>query len=359
MSVPPPAADRIATPGPVLVHGAGAVGLYLGGRLALAGCEVRFIGRPVVVDALRERGLELTGLDGVAQRLAPSQFTAATGLPQGARPPALTLLTVKGPATRTAATELANALPAGSPVVSFQNGVDNLDRLRRAAPSLHAIAGMVPFNVVQAAPGRLRQASSGRLVVQRDPALRDWRGAFAAAGLPLVLHEDMRAVQWGKLLLNLNNPLNALSGLPLLEQLADRRYRVLLATLQDEALAALRAAGIRPARATPLPSRWLPGLLRLPTWLFRRLARRMLTIHPEARLSMHADRVAGRPTEIDDLCGAVLRLAAAHSVEAPANAALQRLVEQAPPGRWYDAAEIEAAIGGNGQRPPKGPAPPL
>ena len=62
--------------------------------------------------------------------------------------------------------------------------------------------------------------------------------SLLAAGLATRLETDMPCVQWGKLLLNLNNPVNALSGLPLRQQLLDRDCRRVLATLQAEALAA-------------------------------------------------------------------------------------------------------------------------
>jgi len=336
--------DTATPPRSLLVHGAGAIGLYLGGRLALAGVPICFVGRPRVVDALRRDGLWIGDLDGRYEHLTADRFDCATSL-AAVPPPALVLLTVKGGATSDAAAELQAALPAGTPVISLQNGVDNVGRLAAAAPALQAIAGMVPFNVVQPEPARVQQATSGRLAVQRHPVSEAWTTRFAAAGLPLDLHADMRSVQWGKLLLNLNNPLNALAGTPLREQLQDRGFRRLLATLQSEALRAMDAAGIRPARVTPLPSHWLPFLLRLPTPLFRLLARRMLSIHPDARLSMYADRVQGRPTEVDDLCGAVVRLAAANGLDAPANRALQQLVETAPPGRWYRADEVAAALG--------------
>ncbi len=325
----------------IMVHGAGAIGLSLGGRLAASGVPVHFVGRPPVVDALRRNGLRIIDLSGRCTELAPDRYSASTS-PSDAEPPALVLLTVKGVATAAAGAELQSALRPGTPVVSFQNGVDNPARLAAAAPDLQVIAGMVPFNVVRPAPTTVQQTTSGRLAIEAGPVASRWSSAFAAAGLPLAIHRDMRAVQWGKLLLNLNNPLNALGGMPLLQQLEDRDWRRLLARLQDEALAALRAAGIRPARATPLPAAWLPTLLRLPNPLFRVLARRMLTIHPEARLSMHADRAAGRPTEVDDLCGAVVRLSAAHGLDAPANRAVQRLVETAAADRCYSAAELQA-----------------
>ena len=190
---------------------------------------------------------------------------------------------------------------------------------------------MVPFNIAETGPGRFHRGTSGQLAAQNHPMLRPWLSWFAAAGLPLQLHDDLRPVQWAKLLLNLNNPVNALSGLPLRAQLLDRDCRVVLAALQDEALAALAAAGTQPARLTPVPPRLLPRVLRLPTWLFRHVAARMLRIDAQARSSMADDLARGRPTEIDALCGAVVRLARQHGLQAPHNQALmQRLAAPRP-----------------------------
>jgi len=150
-------------------------------------------------------------------------------------------------------------------------------------------------------------------------------------------------VQWAKLLLNLNNPVNALSGLPLRAQLLDRDHRRVLAALQREALAALAAAGIQPAQITALPAQRLPAVLSLPNWLFRRVAARMLKIDDQARSSMADDLAMGRRTEIDALCGEVVRLARAHGREAPLNAAMQRLVESDPKPR--SGAALRAALG--------------
>ena len=74
------------------------------------------------------------------------------------------------------------------------------------------------------------------------------------------------------------------------------------------------------AQVTAVSPKRLTGVLRLPTWLFRILARRMLKIDPEARSSMADDVDRGRPTEVDAICGAVVRLAQAHRTKAPLNA---------------------------------------
>ena len=298
--------------------GAGTVGCFIGGALQSAGAEVVFVGRARVLSALRSQGLTLTDLDGRLQQLKPGALSLHEAVPSGLRP-SLVLLCVKSGGTAAAAGELGAALPAGTPVLCLQNGVSNADEGRSAAPRLHWLHGMVPFNIAELGPGHVHRGTAGQLAAQDDAALHPWLPAFAAAGLPLALHADMRPVLWGKLLLNLNNPVNALSGLPLRAQLLDSGYRRILAALQREALGVLAAAGIEPARVGGVAPRWLPPVLSLPDWLFRRLARRMLRMDDRARSSMADDLALGRPVEIDALCGAVVRLAQSMGRDAPLN----------------------------------------
>jgi 2-dehydropantoate 2-reductase len=330
---------------PVLVMGAGAIGCYLGGCLQAAGVPVVFVGRPRVLAALRAHGLTLTDLDGRERQVAARQLLLHETIPAGIAP-ALVLLAVKSGATAAAAAQLEAALPAGSVVVSMQNGLSNAATAQAAAPSLRLLAGMVPFNVAELAPGHYHRGTTGALAAQDDAALRARQGEFERAGLPLQLHADLRAVQWGKLLLNLNNPVNALSGLPLRAQLMDRGYRQCLAALQSEALDLLRRAGIAPAQVGALPAQRIPPLLRLPTPLFRLIAARLLRIDPKARSSMADDLANGRTTEIDVLCGEVVRLAAAEGRSAPVNAAMQALVNAWPQRPLaIDARAMKAALG--------------
>ncbi len=332
-------------PGPVLVMGAGAIGGWVGGCLAAAGHDVCFVGRPRVLDGWRRHGLRLTDLDGADRRLSPDQLQLLEAPVPAA--PALVLLCVKSGATAGAARQLAAVLPAGTPVLSLQNGIGNADQAARAAPALQWLPGLVPYNVAELAPGHWHRGSSGRLAALDHTRLQPWTALFAAAGVPLHLRPDLAALQWGKLLLNLNNPVNALSGLPLRQQLQDRSLRRATAALQAEALALMRAAGIRAGRLTPLPATWLPGLLRLPTPLFRLLAARMLRIDPQARSSMADDLARGRSTEIDALCGEIVRLAQRLGRTAPCNQRIADCVRAWPQTRqrWTGAALL-AALGG-------------
>lgn len=334
-----------AAPGPVLVMGAGAVGCYVGGRLRAAGADVTFVGRPRVLEALCRDGLTLSDLDGHRATLPPHALTLAGTIPAGAAP-ALVLLCVKSGATTDAAAELGRALPRGTVALSLQNGVGNAAAAAAAAPALRVLPGMVPFNVAFVGPAHVHRGTDGRLAVPDDPALRAWAPAFERAGLPLALHADMAPVLWGKLLLNLNNPVNALSGLPLRAQLLDRGYRRVLAALQTEALGVLAAAGIAPAKLTPLPPRWLPALLRLPTPMFRVLAARMLRVDERATSSMADDLKLGRPTEIDALAGEVVRLARRLGRDAPLNARIAELLRRWPGDpQPLDSTALAAALG--------------
>jgi len=218
-------------------------------------------------------------------------------------------------------------------VVSFQNGIRNGELLRSRLTEQVVITGMVPFNVLNRGAGVFHQGTEGALDVQRDAALTPYLSAFERAGLPLTQHEDILPVQWAKLLLNLNNPINALSNLPLRDELSQRSYRRCLAAAQAETLEILDAAGIRPAQLLAIPMHRFPTVLRLPDFLFRRLASKVLAVDPLARTSMWEDLEAGRPTEIDYLNGEVVRLARSLGRTAPVNERLVGLIHAAETDR--------------------------
>ncbi len=311
-----------------IVLGAGAIGCYVGGRLALAGQQVSFVGRPRVIEALATHGLTVTDLEGFSAHLGGTALQLALSLREvpPSDEPIVILLCVKGGATDGAARQVAEVCPPGTVIVSLQNGVDNLARIQAAAPNMQVLAGMVPYNVVMNGSHQVHRATTGPLQIARSPASEKFLATFNQSGLPTLLIDDMRAVQWGKLLLNLNNPVNALSELPLQAQLRDRNYRRVLADLQTEARAVMARAGITPAKVTTVAPRALPHLLRLPNWLFTRVAARMLRMDASARSSMADDMRQGRVTEIDDLCGAVVRLARANGMAAPLNEAMCQLI---------------------------------
>jgi 2-dehydropantoate 2-reductase len=324
----------------ICVFGAGSIGCYVGGRLQAAGAQVQFVGRLRLRTELEAHGLHLTDFRGAGLRIDRSALRFAT-TPAAAAAAELVLVTVKSAGTAEAGRELAAVLGPAAVVLSLQNGIGNAKVLRQALPRHRVLDGMVPFNVINRGCGAFHQGSEGDLAAADHPLLRACRPLFNLAGLPLQLHADMLPVQWAKLLLNLNNPVNALSNRPLKEQLSQRDYRRCVALAQHEALQLLDAAGIRPARLTPLPPHWIPFMLSLPDAVFRLAANKMLRIDPLARSSMWDDLQAGRVTEVDWLNGEVMRLAERLGRAAPVNAKLLALIRQAEQGgqrQWSGAA---------------------
>ncbi|MEV6318074.1 2-dehydropantoate 2-reductase [Streptomyces sp. NPDC051776] len=311
----------------IAVLGAGSIGCHTGGLLA-GTADVTLIGRTAAMETLRRNGLTITGGSRSVELTVPGDLRVATG-PEAAAGADYVLIAVKSSATTTAARELAPHLGPSTVVVSLQNGLHNAAAIRREIPDRTVLAGTVPYNVVQTAPGVFHQGSAGALTVEDHDRAEPLLSAFTAAGMASETRADMREVQYAKLLMNLNNALNALSDLPLRTELSQRAYRRCLALCQTEALAVLRAAGAKPARLTPVPARLIPYVLRLPDTLFRVFAASTLRIDAHARSSMWEDLQRGRRTEMDELQGEIVALAQRHSLTAPVNARLVDLVREA------------------------------
>jgi 2-dehydropantoate 2-reductase len=317
----------------ICVYGAGSIGCYVGGRLAATGAEVAFVGRRRLADEVAAHGLTLTDLRGAELRVASPRYATA---PDAVAEADLVLVTVKSAATADTADQIAAHLRPGAVVVSLQNGLRNAAALREKLPGATVLAGMVAFNVVRTGEGRFHCGTDGGLEVQDAPAFDALAAPFDRAGLPLGRHADLTGVQAAKLLLNLNNAVNALAGRPLKAELSQRAFRRCLALAWREALAAYKAAGITPAKTAGVDSRLLPALLGLPDAVFTRAAARMLAIDPLARSSTWDDLEAGRPTEVDYLNGEVALLAAEHGLAAPVNERLTALVHAAEQGGRRD-----------------------
>lgn len=316
----------------IVIFGAGSVGCYLGGRLLAAGADVVMVGRAKLQMLFASVPLRVSDYHGVDHEvsLTPERYTTD---PAAVAEADLVLLTVKSAATEEAGREMAPFLEPGVPVISMQNGISNADRLAPLLPGQVVLAGMVPFNVLQKSPGHFHHGTEGQLMAARSEALTSaMLDAFTRAGLPLVLQDNMTEVLWSKLLLNLNNPINALSGKPLRDELSQRSYRLSLAMAQRETLQLLNAAGIRTVKLAAVPMPLIPMIMSLPDWLFRRLAQTMLAIDPLARSSMWEDLQAGRRTEVDWINGEVVHLAESLGRTAPVNQRLVALIRGAEAG---------------------------
>ncbi|MET4213730.1 2-dehydropantoate 2-reductase [Bradyrhizobium sp. LA2.1] len=305
---------------PIVVAGAGAIGCFVGGQLAAGGRRVALLVRPRVKTEIERFGLRLTDFDGSENRLGAGQLALSED-PAIFHNAGIVLVTVKSADTADVADQIAQHAPQDAVIVSLQNGVGNVAVLRER------LAGMVPFNVIAMGEGRFHRSTSGDIHVGADEA--NTAAALSVPGLAMRASRDITGVQWGKLIINLNNALSALSDMPLAAQLANRDWRKLFADQMAEGVTAMKAAGIAPVSATPIPLRWTPTLLRLPDVIFNAILGRTMKIDPEARSSMWQDLKQGRKTEIDYLQGAVIALAEQNNVDVPLMRRIVALIKQA------------------------------
>ena len=311
---------------PIAVAGAGSIGCFVGGVLSDAGRRVSLLARPRVIEEINGNGLRVTSFEGLDALIASKQLSLSDH-PSIFNDAGVVLVTVKSTDTTDVASLIARHAPADAVVISLQNGVGNVSVLRQRLPGRRVLAGMVPFNVIALGAGRFHRATSGDIVIEQDEA-----GTAAQLSVP---HLTMRptgnivGVQWGKLLVNLNNALNALSNLPLQQQLAQRAWRALLADQMAEGLATIKAEGIKPVASTPVPPALAPHLLRLPDAVFRLALGRTMKIDPEARSSMWEDLQRGRVTEIDYLQGVITQIAERHGQKAPLSQRIVALIKRA------------------------------
>lgn len=311
--------------GKIVIAGAGTIGCYVGGHLIHGDHEVCLLGRKHMADQILPKGLRLTNYEELDIQIIPHEVDIQTD-PSCLHGAAIILVTVKSGATAAIAELIKTHAPHEAVIISLQNGAYNADTLRLTLKDHKVLSGMVPFNVVQMGDGHFHQGTSGSITIEHCPS--NLANALSTTALPFIDHENIQGVLWGKLLINLNNALNALSGIPLREQFISQQWRALLADQMAEALPLLKLEGIQPVSFTPLPPFLAPHVLRLPNFLYRHFTSKLPKIDPKARSSMWEDLELGRKTEIDELQGRILQLAQKHGRTASLNKHIAELIHQ-------------------------------
>ncbi len=330
------------------IVGAGAIGRFVAVELAEGGADV-------VVAERRKSGAEVTAtrVDGrtIVARTPARLTTDLADL----REVDAVLVAVKSRDSAGVAELLEGAISDDAVVVSLQNGLDAVGPLRKRLGARVA-AGVVTYNVFLDASLHARQATSGKLMFEAlDGApggrLEELARVLRAGGDQVELRRDIREVQAGKLLVNLNNGVCAATGLSIAGSLRDADARACFSACIEEGLRVFRAAGLRPARVTALPPALLALALRLPNFVVMRLARRLASVDEGARSSTLQDLDRGRATEIDDLNGAIVQLAARAGQRAPVNERIATVVKRheadvatGKPPNFLAARELRASL---------------
>lgn len=297
MSEPPAAPQRLS----IAVVGLGGIGGTAAGLLARTGLH------DVIACARRplER-LTVEGPDGAFE----VALTALTD-PADAKPVDWVLLCTKTHETVSAGPWLERLCTPATTVAALQNGIDHVERIAPYANGAAIVPVLVYYNGERLAPDRVRYKpmNANELVVPDDEGGRAFAALMSDTPLHVLASADFVTLKWRKLLLNaVANPVTALT----LQRFAVFQrpdIQDLCLAILDETVAVARADGAR-----------------LHDDESQRVMTMLVGFAPQLTTSMHMDRVAGKPFEVEALTGAIVAAGERHGIATPLNGLLLTLL---------------------------------
>ncbi|MGB8018069.1 MAG: 2-dehydropantoate 2-reductase [Pseudolabrys sp.] len=285
---------------------AGAVGGYFGARLAAAGHDVFFIARGAHRDAIVKNGLKIESVLGDMHLAKPN----VTDDPAEAGPVDIVLFAVKLWDTESAAEAARPLLGPDSRLITFQNGIDSVDRLSAVLGADRVVGGAAYIATVMASPGVIRHTSQfailriGRADKKPDAKLSAFVDAGKAAKLDINLSADIQRELWQKFIF-----LTAMAGSTASLRstigpiIADPELREFFHALMEEAFAVGKAKGVALDHA----------------YIDERMNFLVNKIEPGMRASMAHDLERGNRLELDWLAGKVRALGREFGIPTPAS----------------------------------------
>ncbi|HTZ21010.1 MAG TPA: 2-dehydropantoate 2-reductase [Opitutaceae bacterium] len=298
----------------IAIVGPGAIGLYYGTLLALAGAEVRFLLRSDLA-TVRARGITVRVGDRTLR--IPPERVGAFGRPAEIGPVDLVVVTLKTTANDQLATLLPPLLGPQTAILTLQNGLGADELLaahfgaERVLGGLSFIASnrVAPGEVVCFHPGSITLGEFGRPAGERARALA---AQFEQAGVKCSVVDNLREARWRKLIWNV--PFNGLAiatgGLTTDRLLADPQLAAEVRALMDELAAAARAQNM------DIPEAFLQEMIDVTPGLG--------AYKPSSLL----DWLAGREVEVEAIWGEPLRRARAAGADTPRLALLYAQIRQ-------------------------------
>lgn len=311
-----------------LIFGTGLIGSYLAGCFHQNNNQVHLLGRENSKTSL-SNGFKLSDFHGnefeTNDRLEFIEPSSNAPLPNHTFD--VIWLTVKCTSIGSVIEPLSSLLKPSSIIICCQNGFGSEQTIKSAFPNNDVLCAVVGFNVVQVKHNHWHRSTEGTLVIEKTPSTKNFDQLFNSKLLPTRLSNRIPAERWAKLQLNLANAVNALADVPIKEMLEKREYRLIIAQLMRELLLVTNALQLNLPKVSAVHGRFIPALMSLPNFIFKRIAQKMLTIDPQARTSMWHDLSNERKTEIDFINGAVCNNANKLGINSPMNNALISLIK--------------------------------
>ena len=293
--------------GEITILGTGAMAMLMGGWLAKAGIKVRLLGTwQECIQAINEQGICVVK-DG-APRFYPAQ---AYSDPKHLKGTKLALVLVKSWQTQRAASQLKDTLATDGVALTLQNGLGNGDLLKQTLGQERIAVGVTTYGATVLGPGQVRPGGQGKITVGDHSRLSPIINLIQEAELTLQQVSDLSGLIWGKLIVNVAiNPLTALLGVENGKLLESSAVTHLMG------LAAQEAASVAQEQGIPLDITDPKGT-----------AEAVAAATGTNLSSMLQDIRRGAPTEIDALCGEVVRQGRQLTIPTPVNEMLMMLIQ--------------------------------
>lgn len=291
----------------IAVMGAGAVGGYFGGRLAEAGRDVFFIARGATLKALRKDGLRVESPDGDI-----SLPVDATDKPSETGPADLIIVAVKAWQVPEAAEFLKPMVGDDTVLLPLQNGVEAAEQLAASLGREKVLGGTCRIVAEKVGPAHVKHVgvtpfiALGELDNRASARVDHIVRTLNEGGVPAKRSSDIHASLWKKFLFIAPvSGVGAVTRAPIgvIRSVPESRKMLLGAMEEVHSLASARGVSLSP-EATDKTMAFLDGM------------------PPEATSSMQRDIMEGRPSELESINGAAVRMGRSLDVATPTNAFL-------------------------------------
>ena len=292
----------------ILIAGTGALATLFAARLTQAGHAVSMLGTwKEGIEALSTQGARLIDANGIEH-----QFKVhATDNPHDCVGTTFALVLVKAWQTARAAEQLKQCLAENGLAVTLQNGLGNYETLTQSLGVNRVALGTITVGATLLGPGLVKAAGDGNISIERNQVLDPIEAALRLAKFNVQIVDDARSILWGKLVINAAiNPLTALLRVKNGELLNRPSARHMMEALACEAAQVAKAEGIELPFTDPVAAA-------------EDVARKTAV----NRSSMLQDVLRNAPTEIDAICGTVVKTAQKHGINVPANWACWNLIK--------------------------------
>ncbi|RIA08454.1 ketopantoate reductase [Flavobacteriaceae bacterium MAR_2010_72] len=288
----------------IVVFGAGGVGGYFGGLLAKAGFDVTFIARGKTLEAIKTNGLQVKSIKGdfVVHPKVTDDITKITN-------PDLIILGVKSWQIEDVAKQIKPVLTEHTLVLPLQNGADNADRLREILNPENVLAGLCKIVSKIEAPGVINHFAFEPEIVfgeynnQKSDRVKSLKNVFDQAGFKNIISDDIYLDIWKKFLF-----IATISGMGALTRSTfgvmrtDEHIRSMIYQTAHEIVTIANAKGV--------------GLTNEDVDMVLGVVDQL---NPETTASMQRDIMEGRPSELDNFNGYIVKTGKQLHISTPIN----------------------------------------